>query len=324
MKLCSHLLVLIFLTAFNGVLTSQSRLYWSESDNNVVRRINLDGTNNQAIISSENTPRQLVADLANNQLFYTDGHLDGIKTSELDGSNLVTIYSASEPIGLEMDISNNHIYFSDVGTNTIERINRDGTGNTTIVSGLQNPADLAIDLDEGKIYWYEVDIDKIKRANLDGSNIEEVLTYDLVRFDIDPVNDKIYFTDRPNDKIVKCDLDGSNLEDVVTNTGELLKGIKVDNTNEKIYWVENLGSIRSADLDGSNVQTLVPSAGDVGGIALEQVVPLVQEDALARIEGNIFIEQIDKGVIMRSPNGKCWLIRVGDDGSLSSQQVQCP
>ena len=39
-------------------------------------------------------------------------------------------------------------------------------------------------------------------------------------------------------------------------------------------------------------------------------------------DGDVFIEDIDKGVIMKSPNGNCWRITVGDDGNVITTLLQ--
>ncbi len=42
-------------------------------------------------------------------------------------------------------------------------------------------------------------------------------------------------------------------------------------------------------------------------------------------DGDVYIEDINKGVIMKSPNGSCWRITIGDDGSLITTLLQdCP
>lgn len=40
--------------------------------------------------------------------------------------------------------------------------------------------------------------------------------------------------------------------------------------------------------------------------------------------GDIFIEDITKGVIMKSPNGQCWRVTVDNSGSFASTAVACP
>jgi len=41
-------------------------------------------------------------------------------------------------------------------------------------------------------------------------------------------------------------------------------------------------------------------------------------------DGDVYIEDINKGVIMRSPNGQCWRTTVGNTGQLSSVSIPCP
>jgi len=40
--------------------------------------------------------------------------------------------------------------------------------------------------------------------------------------------------------------------------------------------------------------------------------------------GDIYIEDINKGVIMKSPNGNCWRITVNDSGNIVSSPINCP
>ncbi len=40
--------------------------------------------------------------------------------------------------------------------------------------------------------------------------------------------------------------------------------------------------------------------------------------------GNVYIDQIGSGVIMRSPNGSCWLYTPDNNGNLVGQSIPCP
>ena len=40
--------------------------------------------------------------------------------------------------------------------------------------------------------------------------------------------------------------------------------------------------------------------------------------------GDVYIEDIDKGVIMTSPNGSCWRMTMNDDGSVKTTSIPCP
>ena len=41
-------------------------------------------------------------------------------------------------------------------------------------------------------------------------------------------------------------------------------------------------------------------------------------------EEDIYIEQIGKGIIIKSPNGSCWRVTVDDTGNLISTEIVCP
>ncbi len=40
--------------------------------------------------------------------------------------------------------------------------------------------------------------------------------------------------------------------------------------------------------------------------------------------GDIFIEEINKGVIMKSPNGQCWRMTVSNNGQPVFTSITCP
>lgn len=51
------------------------------------------------------------------------------------------------------------------------------------------------------------------------------------------------------------------------------------------------------------------------------------ETPAARIQvadGDVYIQDINNGVIMKSPNGSCWRMTVNDDGSFKSTLITCP
>ncbi len=63
----------------------------------------------------------------------------------------------------------------------------------------------------------------------------------------------------------------------------------------------------------------ITSNGNVGIGTSEPV------EKLQIADGDVYIEDIDKGVIMKSSNGSCWRITVGDDGSLiTTLLLECP
>lgn len=55
------------------------------------------------------------------------------------------------------------------------------------------------------------------------------------------------------------------------------------------------------------------------GIGTENPVSRVQVT-----DGDVYIEDIDNGVIMKSPNGTCWRLTINDDGSVKTTSISCP
>jgi hypothetical protein len=41
-------------------------------------------------------------------------------------------------------------------------------------------------------------------------------------------------------------------------------------------------------------------------------------------DGDIFLENINNGVIMKSPDGNCWRVTVQNGGTLKTTAITCP
>ena len=41
-------------------------------------------------------------------------------------------------------------------------------------------------------------------------------------------------------------------------------------------------------------------------------------------EGDVYISQLNSGVILVSPNGNCWRVTISDTGTLISSSIICP
>lgn len=123
--------------------------------------------------------------------------------------------------------------------------------------------------DDTKIYYADSGWERgapstILRANLDGTDVERLVTSDLVRDDVRGValdiaggSDKVYWTvywPDGEDKIQRANLDGSDVETVITggNPWE----IALDAAGGKMYWTK-AGGIWRANLDGSNAEPLL-------------------------------------------------------------------
>lgn len=60
------------------------------------------------------------------------------------------------------------------------------------------------------------------------------------------------------------------------------------------------------------------------GIGLPSINAPVPKSTLHVFTGDINVEQVGKGIIMKSPNGQCWRVTVANDGSFVSTAITCP
>lgn len=71
-------------------------------------------------------------------------------------------------------------------------------------------------------------------------------------------------------------------------------------------------------INSSTERMRITNAGYVG-IGTEN-----PESRLQVADGDIYIEDINNGVIMKSPNGGCWRMTINDDGSIQTTSITCP
>ncbi|NOQ24222.1 MAG: T9SS type A sorting domain-containing protein, partial [Bacteroidales bacterium] len=73
------------------------------------------------------------------------------------------------------------------------------------------------------------------------------------------------------------------------------------------------------DIEGAGIERLrIDSAGNIG-------IGTAKPNARVEIaDGDIYISDIEKGIIMKSPDGQCWRGTLDNNGSLTFTQVDCP
>ena len=218
------------------------KIYWTDRDNvdfanpnarNSVRRMNLDGTNIETLVTGGPSVKEAIAlDTAGGKMYWVDWNTftrDGkIQRANLNGTNVEDVVSELvDPRGIALDLSRGKMYWTDGGAGKIQRANFDGSNVEDLVTGpaASGASYLALDFSDGKIYWANWNAGKIQRANFDGSNVED-LVVDLghaTGIALDSLNGKMYwahwFTNFQGSKIQRANLDGSNVEDLVTGVG---------------------------------------------------------------------------------------------------------
>jgi hypothetical protein len=139
-----------------------NKVYWSEGafGVNAIYRANLDGTGKQTLIDvgSAGGMEGLALDPSAGKLYFTfNGPSDSIRSMNLDGSGLTTLY--------------------------------------TLPSGSSDPFDIEIDPGAGLLYWDNPPDNQIFKSDLAGGTRELIATVPGLAngIHVDPVDQKIYF-----------------------------------------------------------------------------------------------------------------------------------
>ncbi len=197
------------------------RMFWTDGVTGTIHQANLDGTEDQIIITGQSFPTDFALDLVNGKMVWSETGTSQIHRANLDGSEIETIISGQgQCYYLELDLVNQRIYWSQLGPQShgtlIYRAHLDGSGVEHLITGTGHTRDIALDLTTGKLYWGDRSIDDpgLFRANLDGSDMEQLYSGDqgLIRphgLLLDCRDGLIYWSDTRTYGIHRAPMDGS-------------------------------------------------------------------------------------------------------------------
>ena len=226
-----------------------------------------------------------------------------ILRANLDGTAVESIIAKGKehPEGIAFDELGEKIYWVDTHwlshkIRKISRANLDGSSpEDLVIDGIGRAGDIEVDIESGKMYW--VDGNRgIYHANLDGTVVEVLIGNldGIYGVGIDQIGEKIYWTDieGPENTIRMANLNDGDLETLVKQERRSSwYDIDIDNTNQKMYWVNrHKGLIQRANLDGSDVEIVLSDLATPKYIALDLVT---------------------KGVVAVEPEGKA-IVSWGD------------
>ncbi len=222
-------------------LSDPRKLYFCERGNSKIIRANLDGSEQEDIITDVPGIRDIELDVKNRKIYWVRDTWDddAVQRADMDSlnGNIETLYSSTYSYygfyGIGLDHVNQRVYWTQANngcSDKIQRINFDGTGFKTVIkhpqSALLNPWD--IDVSGDKIYWTDCGMseDVILCADLEGTVIDTVIKeVDTQFFTIDTADAKIYWTE--DMKVCGAALDGSGRGDVCDGPGYFLMGIAI-------------------------------------------------------------------------------------------------
>ena len=230
-------------------------MLYSSLSNNVIRRVNLDGSGTSTIISGSSQGRAFDFEFPSTgtNFFYCTGNGRRLYRATLGGTTIPLIendFLINNISGIELDEATNSIYFTDQNNGRVWRTFVNSPGKVLIAGGLNGPIEIELDPVGGKLYFTEFAGRRVRRMNLDGSGLEMIHTSaDAVGgLELDVENGNVYFTTVGTGQLLRCDFDGSNLQEIASVGG----AFRMD------------ASIATADCNGNEVpdECDVPTGGD--------------------------------------------------------------
>ena len=158
---------------------TQRKIYWTDSANNSIYAMNVDGSE-LVMIARVERPRAIVLDPCNGTLYYTDwgrfGTSGKIFRTTMAGSlkRAIIDKDLSQPSGLAIDYEERMLYWTDAVREKIERSQLDGKMREILVSATIYP--FAITVFRNYIYWTDLQLRGVYRAEKHtGSNMIEMV-----------------------------------------------------------------------------------------------------------------------------------------------------
>ncbi|XP_069077783.1 low-density lipoprotein receptor-related protein 4 isoform X3 [Pleurodeles waltl] len=217
-----------------GVDPEEGKVYWADSTIRIISRGNLDGSQNEDIISTGlMTTDGLAVDAIGRKLYWTDTGTNRIEVGNLDGSmRRVLIWEKLDsPRAIALYHEMGYMYWSDWGENAkLERSGMDGSNREVLISNnLGWPNGLAVDKAGAQLLWADAHTERIETADLNGGNRHTLVSPVQHPYGLTLLDSYIYWTDWQTRSIQRADKStGGNMIVVCSNLPGLMDIQAVD------------------------------------------------------------------------------------------------
>ncbi|VDI82719.1 Hypothetical predicted protein, partial [Mytilus galloprovincialis] len=159
---------------------------------------------------------------------------------------------------IDYNYQNRYIYIPRSNYHDIVRFAYPSNNTTlqTVVQSLSYPTGIAVDSANDHLYWIDSNKGQLSRCNLDGSNVTVLSTFIsplVIRLDV--INRWMYIVDR-NTGILKSRFDLSDRRTITNFTSTPVRCMDIDTEENRLYWINHDGDMKSAKNDGSDVKTI--------------------------------------------------------------------
>lgn len=164
-----------------------SKIIWTDYDDALIKRSNLDGSNIENLVTGVSFPHGLIIDIGGSYIYWAG--LGEIYRAGLDGSSptpIITDFDGGGNLSFPL-LHDGKIYWTNYGDGSIKRANTDGTGVETLVSsgGAVHVEGISYDAALDKLFYVGQPTTgtTLRSMNLDGSSnaaVASVRGYDII------------------------------------------------------------------------------------------------------------------------------------------------
>lgn len=174
---------------------AHGKAYWSDREGLKIQRCNLDGTQNEILISGLDHPVGMALDIAKGVFYFTEKDGGTLKRAPMAmppagqtaalRKDVETLFAGlTQPIDVALDLPKGQVYWTDRDEGTVHRAGIEipagqtaaaRKGIETVLKGLNTPIGIALDLGSGKLFTTESGTGAVIRSNLDGTGKEAVI-----------------------------------------------------------------------------------------------------------------------------------------------------
>ncbi|XP_002741307.2 prolow-density lipoprotein receptor-related protein 1-like [Saccoglossus kowalevskii] len=202
----------------------EKRIYWTDVKLNAIKRVFINGTGIESIVSGVSNPHGLAIDWISRNIYWTsyDNSKKAINVAKLDKTyrNSIVTGDLDHPSAIAVNPREGKIFWINNGESPkIEAANMDGTNRVAIIEGLQKPGGLAIDLNLNKLYYTDAGDQSIHASDFNGENAQIIFTPSPTSqpWGIAVTDDKIYWSEKNSEEIMYVDKTNPGVQTVLRN-----------------------------------------------------------------------------------------------------------
>jgi len=292
----------ILFYALFGIVTqvqAQTKLYWA--DTNTIWRGNANGTNPEQVLTGIDSLTAIAIDPIPQHLYWSTQRQ--IWRSSLNGGNPELVFEGAQITDIAFDTIKKKIYLThpmlrlDIESGQIDTISSHIFKRLTIEPETQ----ILYGITAESLQYIPVDstVNNAISIIIDNLSLEDLI--------LAPQAKKVYWIDIVTNTIRRVNRDGSQVETVLDNGLFNIRGLTIDESNQKIYWTSKsvprseVSTLYTANTDGSNIREVISVSSKGGWIQdMAFYFPTSPNQLLGDVNNDGNIDSRDAILVLRS------------------------